>query len=112
MERLKRQLHLLKVLADPEVHSSVKKKLCLKGPTDLILVLCACGLNVLKGNCPVTKHQLETLKKSRKFVYKLADKNQNLDQKRKLVAKDIQKNKNSILSILIPVVLCFVHQNG
>ena len=108
MDKVRQQSHLLQTLSDPKVHTSVKSVLCSNGPLDLINVLCACGVNVLCGNCNLTVEQTGKLKKFRNFIYKLADTNQTARHKRKLLVNEVRKS-DSCLMLLLPIVLDFVN---
>ena len=108
MDKVREQSHLLCMLCDPNVKSSVKTSLCLNGPNALILVLCSCGVNILCGNCPLTAEQLKNLKAIRKFIYQLAETNETVQEKRQILAKEVKK-RNSGLNHILPIVLEFVH---
>lgn len=89
-DRLKRHIHELYTL-----HSCkpCQRNNYLKNASpDLVHCLCEVCHNILKGNIPISKNQLNKLKKHRNLMRKLVDiqgekKNKNLKEKRKLISQ-------------------------
>ncbi len=84
-ERLKKQALLLKLLAS----ATPKMGKAIIGVADgnLIMCLCECAHNILKGNVPLTKAHLKRLKRYRADVRALVQKRSTQKRKRKILQK-------------------------
>lgn len=71
----------------------------LKKNKDLQLCLRECAVNVLKGNVPLSKHQLKKLKRHKKQLRELSLKK--TSQKRRL---QIEQKGGFLASLLFPVI--------
>ena len=107
MEDVRKHSHFLSVLSDLSVQKTVKQAIYHSGPKSLILVLCTCAHNVLRGACELSEEEVNELRPHREFLYKLANLSQTLSQKRKLVVSESKKSKSG-LEVLLPIVLNFV----
>ena len=80
----------------------VRKALFEHGPADLVICICECSLNLLKGVIPLTRTQKRTLSRYKKHLRILADKKLSRKKKKDLL---IQKGGNPFLAALLPPVL-------
>ena len=69
--------------------------------SDLIIAICECVLNTLKGNVPLTSNQKNKLSRFRRLLHKLVHKPKQWKVKRKLL---VQKG-GAILPILLGAVV-------
>lgn len=93
-------LDLLKVIST----SKNPKQIIQKVPNSIVKSLCECVLNVLHGNVPLTKTQINSLSKHKTCLRKLSDKKVPLYKKRKLL---VQKG-DGFLSILLPAAISII----
>ena len=66
----------------------------------LVILICECGLNILRGNVPLNKNYKNKFKKYALFLRKLTDSTQSLKNKKKL----IMKYQTCLPLILAPVI--------
>ena len=98
---LKSNLSLLEVL----IQSSPRKKkaiLC-SASDDLIKVISEIVLNTLKGNIPLTPHQICVLKKGHKFIKSLSSKSVSFKRKKLLL-----KEAGGFISPLLSFALLLI----
>lgn len=93
-------LELLKLISK----SKNSKKIIQKAPNSVIKSLCECVLNVLHGNVPLTKKQLEHLSKHKRCLRKLSVRNIPLYEKRRIL---VQKG-DGFLSVLLPAAVSII----
>jgi hypothetical protein len=62
--------------------------------------ICECAMNIMRKNIPLTKRQVQNLRKYKKAVYKLADKSVSIAAKKKAV----KQSGGVIPAILAPVL--------
>ncbi len=84
-ERLKKQALLLKLLATAKPKMS--KAIIGAADGNLIMCLCECAHNVLKGNVPLSKAHLKRLKRYRTHVRALVQKRTAQSKKKKILQK-------------------------
>ena len=100
-KRMRDSLPYLQILA--KCKPKVRKVLIEHGPSDLILCICECCYNVLKGTVPLTKRQKQHLSRYKKHLRGLANKKISRVKKRRLLTQ--QKGGGNLLTALLPPVL-------
>ena len=98
-KRLKDSLPFLQVLI--RCKPKLRKAILEHGPGHVLMSICECSHNVLKGVIPLTPSQKQRMSRYKKHLRTLADKKVSRVRKRRLLS---QKGGN-ILTILIPTVL-------
>lgn len=99
-KRMKDNLSYLQVLS--KCKPKLRKALVEHGPVDLVICICECALNLLKGVIPLTLSQKRTLSRYKKHLRILADKKVSRKKKKHLL---VQKGGNPFLASLLPPVL-------
>lgn len=79
-----------------------RQRVIAKCNSDLIDCFCECALNVLKGNVPLKKAQLNKLRREKQNLRQLARKRVSLKKKRKIL------QKGGFLGALLPPVLALL----
>ena len=97
MEKLKRNLDILKVLS--KCKKSLRTGIIQGGDRDLIITLCECVLNLLNGNINISQQEHSKLKKYKNSLRKLLEK-KNLKEKKKILIQ-----KGGFLEILLPAII-------
>ena len=95
---LKKHAHLLKVLAHAK--PQMCKAIVQAADKNLIICLCECAQNLLKGNVPLSKAQLKKLKQYRKEVRTLAQKRTSQSKR-----KEILQKGGFLPALLAPIAL-------
>ena len=100
-KRMRDNLPYLQILV--KCKPKVRKVLIEHGPSDLVLSICECCHNVLKGTVPLTKRQKQHLSRYKKHLRGLVNKKISRVKKRRLLAQ--QKGGGNLLTALLPPVL-------
>jgi hypothetical protein len=100
-KRMRDNLPYLQILA--KCKPKVRKVLIEHGPSDLVLSICECCHNVLKGTVPLTKREKQHLSRYKKHLRGLVNKKISRVKKRRLLAQ--QKGGGNLLTALLPPVL-------
>ena len=95
---LKKHAHLIKVLA--QAKPQMCKAIVRAADKNLIICLCECAQNLLKGNVPLSKAQLKKLKRYRKEVQTLAQKRTSQSKR-----KEILQKGGFLPALLAPIAL-------
>ena len=98
-KRVKDNLYYLQVLAKSK--PKIRKVIIEHGPGDVLLSICECCYNVLKGTIPLTKAQKQRLVRYKKHLRALANKKVSRVNKKRLL---IQRGGNLLLALLPPVL--------
>lgn len=91
------------VLLQALVYANPKQRQCIIRHADkkLLICICECSLNLVKGNVDLTLKQKKKLKKYKSLLYRLAG-NGNLKSKKRII---VNRTGSSILPlILVPVL--------
>ncbi len=97
---------LLEILANKDINKALKKAVVQHGPDSLIVCLCSCCHNILRGAVPMKKSHLLKLKKHRKFIHKVADVSTSAGRKRKyLKGAGVRQALNEALPLILNLVL-------
>jgi hypothetical protein len=94
--RIKRNAPHLKLLC--KAKPSLVKAMIKGAPPDLIDALCECGLNVLKGNVPVSPAQKKRLGRHKNNLRVLVKKGTSAKRRRQIL------QKGGILPLLLPII--------
>ena len=100
-KRMRGSLPYLQILA--KCKPKVRKVLIEHGPSDLVLSICECCHNVLKGTVPLTKRQKQHLSRYKKHLRDLANQKVSRVKKQRLLTQ--QKGGGNLLAALLPPVL-------
>ena len=100
--RIKRNAPLLTAL----YHATPKKRkdILSHGSPDFIQTLCEIALNLLKGNIPLSPSQLKKLKRQKKAIRLLANKNVSLTSKRQTLKKQSGGFILPLLAAVVPMI--------
>ena len=98
-KRIRSNLPYLQVLAKSK--PKIRKVIIEHGPSDVMLCICECAVNVLKGTVPISASQKRRLLRYKKHLRALANKRISRAKKKKLLN---QKGGN-LLSAFLPPVL-------
>lgn len=97
-QRVKRNLDFLKVLYKA---NKCQRHGIIKGANkDLIICLCECADNLLKGNIPIKEETKQKLRRHKKPLRELADKKSSLKVKREILCQ-----RGGFLPLLLAPVL-------
>lgn len=98
MKRIKSNFHILHVLrrANPKLRRAILQS----GDKQLILTIIECALNILNGNCKLSKCSRQRLGKHKEVLRRLVNKKVSLSSKRRLVVQ-----KGGFLIPLLSAVL-------
>ena len=98
-KRMKDNLAYLQVLA--KCKPKLRKAIIDHGPADVVMSICECTYNLLKGTIPLSSRQKQRLSRYKEHLRTLADKKVSRIKKKRLLN---QKGGN-ILTALLPPVL-------
>ena len=98
-KRMRRSLPYLQILAvcKPKLRQAV----IVHAPAEVILAICECSLNMLKGVIPLTPRQKRALSRYKKHLRALADKKVSRKQKKRYLSQ----NGGGLLTSVLPPVL-------
>lgn len=99
--RLQRNLALLRTLVVSSPQQ--RKALLCAASDDLVSAISEIALNTLKGNVPLSTHQMRVLKKKRGIIKKLSNKKLSIKAKKSLV-KQSGGFIGSLLSFAVPLL--------
>jgi len=91
---------LLRVLQS--AHPSVRKELLSGADKDLVIALCECALNVLKGNVPLTSIQKKKLSVYKNLLRQLSCKEVSLEKKKTIL---VQQGRGLFLPLLLTPII-------
>jgi hypothetical protein len=103
MNKIKKNINLLKVLASPNTH--MRNALIKSADRDLICSICECIQNVINGNVKIDDKIKKKLFQQKEHLRRLQKKS-SLKNKKKIL---IQKG-GSFLPMLLPIVLSLLNQ--
>ena len=98
-KRMKENLPYLQILA--KCKPKLRKVIIEHGPTDVIISICECAYNLLKGTVPISTNQKRYLSRHKKHLRTLANKKISRTKKKKLLT---QKGGNVLTALLPPVL--------
>jgi hypothetical protein len=98
-KRMKRSLPYLQVMA--MCKPKLRKMLVAHAPSDVVMAICECALNLLKGVIPLTLRQKRVLSRYKTHLRALANKKVSQKRKRKYLS---QKGGGILTSVLPPVL--------
>ena len=98
-KRIRNNLPYLQVLAKSK--PKIRKVIIEHGPSDVILCICECTVNVLKGTVPISVNQKRQLSRYKKHLRALANKKISRAKKKKILN---QKGGNLLTALLPPVL--------
>ena len=93
-----KNLNTLKALL--HFDNNQRRVLLRKADKKLVILICECGLNILRGNVLLNKNYKNKLKKYALFLRKLSDSTQSLKNKKKFIIK----YQTCLPLILVPVI--------
>jgi len=99
MKRVEENIDILKVLA--KGNKKMRRAILNNSDGKLVICLCECALNCIKGTVEMPKHSIDKLKNSRNTIHKLLENKRSIKDKRKIL---VQRGE-SILPVIIPAVL-------
>jgi len=96
----------LQLLSSRKVDRKIKQSLITYGPDSLILVICSCVYNTLRGGVPLSKGHTVHLSPYKLFLKRIADRSKGLESKRKLLLRSLKKDSGQLgLSLVLKVCL-------
>ena len=98
-KRMKENLPYLQILA--KCKPKLRKVIIEHGPTDVIISICECAYNLLKGTVPISTNQKRNLSRHKEHLRTLANKKISRTKKKKLLT---QKGGNVLAALLPPVL--------
>ena len=101
-KRVRDSLPYLQILAKCKL--KVQKVLIEHGPSNLVLSICECCHNVLKGTVRLTKRQKQHLSRYKKHLRDLANKKVSRVSKRRLLTQQKGGGGNLLRALLPPVL--------
>ena len=96
---MKDNLAYLQILA--KCKPKIRKVIIDPGPADVLMCVCECCYNLLKGTVPLTPTQKQRLSRYKKHLRALADKKVSRVKKRRILN---QKGGNLLAALLPPVL--------
>jgi hypothetical protein len=98
-DRCNHFLPTLKLLSDAD--PSKRVQLIRQAPPCLIRLLSECGLNVLKGNVKLSRHQYATLKPHKRVLLSVSHPSASLKERRAALTK----KQGGFLPVVLPIIL-------
>ena len=98
-KRMRRSLPYLQIMA--ECKPKLRKAILEHAPSDVLLAICECSLNLLKGVIPLTPRQKRMLSRYKKHLRGLANKKVSRTQKKRYLS---QKGGGLLTTVLPPVL--------
>ena len=98
-KRMKGNLPYLQILA--KCKPKLRKVIIEHGPTDIIISICECAYNLLKGTVLISTNQKRHLSRHKEHLRTLANKKISRTKKKKLLT---QKGGNVLAALLPPVL--------
>ena len=98
-KRMKDNLAYLQILA--KCKPKIRKVIIDHGPADVLMCVCECCYNLLKGTVPLTPTQKRRLSRYKEHLRALADKKVSRVKKRRILN---QKGGNLLAALLPPVL--------
>jgi len=96
----------LQLLSSRKVDRKIKQSLITYGPDSLILVICSCAYNTLRGGVPLSKSHTVHLSPYKLFLKRIADRSKGLESKRKLLLRSLKKDSGQLgLSLVLKLCL-------
>ncbi len=103
MASIRKHKALLEILANRKLNRKIRDSILRHGPDSLIVCLCSCCHNLVRGNLPLGGLHLKRLKCHRKWIHNIADTNCSAAKKRKFLLGG--KSSNQALEIALPLIL-------
>ena len=98
-KRMKDNLAYVQILA--KCKPKIRKAIIDHGPADVLMCVCECCYNLLKGTVPLTPSQKRRLSRYKEHLRALADKKVSRVKKRRILN---QKGGNLLAALLPPVL--------
>jgi len=106
VEQVEAHRPYLQLLSSIKVNRKIKQSLLFYGPDSLILVICSCAYNTLRGGVPLSKRHTIRLSPFKPFLKKVADRTKGVESKRKLLQNSLKKDSGQFgLPLLLRLCL-------
>jgi len=106
VEQIEAHRPFLQLLSSPKVDRKIRQSLLAYGPDSLLLAICSCAYNTLRGSVPLSKDHTIHLSPYKPFLKRIADRTKGADSKRKLLHRSLRTDSGQVgLTLLLKLCL-------